>query len=119
MKCDGGLLHRRRRWREQLQPGAGAIPGAIGRAATFAATSGGLEALSEGGSAWREQLKKGASLDEARSAFSKTTFPNLPIAMITNALPFKATGILGKVLARGASEAVQETLQGSLSRISS
>ena len=99
--------------------GAGAIPGAIGRAATFAATSGGLEALSEGGSAWREQLKKGASLDEARSAFSKTTFPNLPIAMITNALPFKASGILGKALARGASEAVQETLQGSLSRITS
>lgn len=119
MTRDGGLLHRWRLWREQLQPGAGAIPGAIGRAATFAATSGGLEALSEGGSAWREQLKKGASLDEARSAFSKTALLNLPIDIATNALPFKASGILGKALARGASEAIQETLQGSLSRITS
>lgn len=102
-----------------LMAGAGAIPGAIGRAATFAATSGGLEALSEGGSAWREQLKKGASLDEARSAFSKTALLNLPIDIATNALPFKASGILGKALARGASEAIQETLQGSLSRITS
>lgn len=96
-----------------------AIPGLLGKMAATWMAAGGVEAFSEGASAKVEQLKKGASLDEARSAFSKTTFPNLPIAMITNALPFKATGILGKALARGASEAIQETLQGSLSRITS
>lgn len=104
-----------------VSAGSSALPGLIGKAGAFATTAGGLEALSEGGSAYADQLKQGASLPEARSAFAKTAILNLPIDIATDAIGTVLGGgsVVRKALARGFSEMTQETLQGVLSGITS
>ncbi len=104
-----------------VSAGSSALPGMIGKAGAFATTAGGLEALSEGGSAYADQLKQGASQPEARSAFAKTAILNLPIDIATDAIGTVLGGgsVVRKALARGFSEMTQETLQGVLSGITS
>ena len=92
--------------------------GKVGTAIAYGSAKGGLEAGTEGGNVWREQLRQGATPEEARSAARKDALLQLPLNVASDAvgsLIGDGGGILRKMISRGLPEAIQETGQGVLS----
>ena len=92
--------------------------GKVGTAIAYGSAKGGLEAGTEGGNVWREQLRQVATPEEARSAARKDALLQLPLNVASDAvgsLVGGGGGIIRKMISRGLPEAIQETGQGVLS----
>jgi hypothetical protein len=104
-------------------PGFAAMKAAKGGAAmkaiAFGMSAGGLEALSEAGGVFEEQLAQGASVEEALKAANMTGLLQFPVNALTDALGGYLGGgaMIRQMLSRGLSEMAQETLQGVLSGV--
>jgi hypothetical protein len=99
--------------------GAAAKVGAVGKALAFGVSAGGLEAFSEAGNVFEEQLGQGATVEAALKAANMTGLLQFPVNALTDALGgyLGGGGVIRQVLARGLSEMTQESLQGVLSGV--